>query len=349
MNRSLATWDRTIPLPQARVLPANSSHSRNVILVTGASGFVGHPLAGALARLAPVRAVVRTPDVPDRDGIETVPVGDYTLVRDWLPILSGASVVVHLAARTHVLNDQSENPEAAYRAINVDVTRKLMEAAARARVNRVVLMSSVKAAGESSGLTPLKESMAAAPLDAYGRTKLEAEALAAEIARAAGIDLIVLRPPMVYGPRVRGNFLRLLKLVDRGVPLPLASVRNRRSLISIDNLIHAVCHAVRHPARAAATYFVADPESTSVPDLIREMGRALEKPARMLPFPPALLMAAARLAGRADEARRLIGTLEVDITSIRERLGWIPPHTLSEGLKATAGWYHPARSHISRS
>jgi nucleoside-diphosphate-sugar epimerase len=295
-----------------------------------------------------VKALVRRPG-HDSPGVESVAVGDFTDIIDWTPHVVGVTTIVHLAARTHVLDDHAADPMAAYRHINVGVTGRLLEAAAASGVKRFVLMSSVKAAGESSGLHPLAETMPAAPLDAYGVTKLEAEAIARDIAPQAGMDLVILRPPLVYGPGVRGNFLRLLKLVECGIPLPFGSVKNRRSLIGVGNLVHAVVHAVQHPRGASGTYFVADPTSVSVPELIRSMASALGVCPRLVPVPPALLMAAARITGRIDEARRLIGTLEVDTTLIRNRLGWIPPYTLADGLKDTAGWYHAARSLSSHS
>lgn len=292
-----------------------------------------------------MKALVRTPGHGSLEpGVESVALGDFTDITDWTPHVVGVSTIVHLAARTHVLDDRAADPMTAYRRINVGVTRSLLEAAAGSGVKRFVLMSSVKAAGESSGLHPLAETMPATPLDAYGVTKLEAETVARDIAAQAGMDLIILRPPLVYGPGVRGNFLRLLKLVERGIPLPFGTVRNHRSLIGVDNLVHAVSHAVRYSGSPSGTYFVADPASVSVPELIRSMALALGVRPRLVPVPPALLMAAARITGRIDEARRLIGTLEVDTTLIRNHLGWIPPYTLADGLKDTAGWYHAARS-----
>lgn len=312
------------------------------ILVTGASGFIGRALCRALAaRGHEVRAAVRWKAGVSSDGLATVAerieVADIADETGWPAKLSGIDAVVHLAAIAHRAAD-----EAAVRRVNVEGTTRLAHAAA-GRVRRIVFLSSVKVHGEDSGERAFSETDTPRPEDAYGRAKLEAERSLHEIAAASGMELVVLRPPLVYGPGVKANFLRLLRWVDSGWPLPLGAVRNRRSLIYVGNLADAIVRAVEHTQTAGATFLVSDADDVSTPDLIRRLARALGRTPRLLPVPPRWLLLAGGLTGRTDAIRRLIGNLTVDCSAIQTRLGWTPPLTMAHGLAETARWFQSGR------
>ena len=308
------------------------------VLVTGAAGFVGTPLCRRLGESGfRVRRAVRTAE--PGAAVDTVAVGDIGPDTDWRAALADVQCVIHLAARTHVLHETATDPLAEYRRVNLLGTERLVRAASTSGVLRFVFLSSIKVNGEATGTRPFTESDAPAPEDAYGVTKREAEEALARHAAASGLDLVVLRPPLVYGAGVKGNFLRLMRLVARGVPLPLGSVRNARSLIFVDNLADAI-RAVIIDARAAGnTYLVSDGEDVSTPELVRLLANAMNSPARLLPCPIPMLAAAAALLGKRVEARRLIGSLQIDSSKIRLDLGWTPPFRLVEGLRRTAQWY----------
>ncbi|HUO44194.1 MAG TPA: NAD-dependent epimerase/dehydratase family protein [Burkholderiales bacterium] len=314
-----------------------------MILVTGAGGFVGTALCGQLRRQGKaVRAAIRAPmqkRVPP-DGIETVAVGDLAAATGWGAALDGIDCVIHLAARTHVMRDTAADPLAEYRHINVDAAAALARAAAAARVRRFVFLSSIKVNGERTVKQPFTEDDAPHPEDAYAVSKWEAEQALWKIAAASGIEVVVLRAPLVYGPGVKGNFLTLLRAVARGTPLPFASIHNKRSLLHVGNLAAAIARCIDDPAAAGKTFLVADDEGISTPELVRAIATALDVPARLLPFPPALLRAAAALLGRGGAMARLTGSLQVDSGRIRRELGWRPECTLAQGLAQTARWYH---------
>ena len=307
------------------------------ILVTGASGFIGTALCRELrARDHAVRAAVRSVADEEPDRLERVVVTDIAGEFDRGALLDGIDAVVHLVAVAYGAVD-----EAMLRRINVEAAERLARAAA-GRVRRFVFLSSVKAHGEESGGRAFSESDMLRPEDAYGRAKLEVERLLREIAAGAGMELAVLRPPLVYGPGVKGNFLRLLRWVDSGWPLPLGAVDNRRSLIYVGNLVDAIARCVEHP-EASGTFLVGDDESPSTPELVSRIASALGRSARMWPVPVSWLRLAGRIAGREEEVRRLVGSLAVDTSLARTRLGWQPPFNLSQGLTATALWYRSLR------
>ncbi|MGH8661522.1 MAG: UDP-glucose 4-epimerase family protein [Burkholderiales bacterium] len=311
------------------------------ILVTGANGFIGRELCGALAAFRrAVRKAVRAPvpGVPD-----AVVVGDIGPATDWRAALEGVSGVVHLAARTHVLRETAADPLAEYRRINVAATERLARAAAACGVRRFVFLSSVKVNGERTGARPFTENDAPHPEDAYGDSKLEAEQALARVAADTGLEVTILRTPLVYGPGVKGNFLRLLNLVARGVPLPLGAFENLRSFLYAGNLVDAIVQALDSPRAAGRTYLVSDGKDLSTPDLVRALAQSLGVKPRLFALPFAALGAAAALAGKRAELARLAGSLQVDSSRIRRELDWKPRYTLAQGLEETARWYH-ARS-----
>ena len=307
------------------------------VLVTGATGFVGRALCEALVASGhQVKRANRTlqPGLPD-----AVAVGEIGPDTDWRTALEGVSRVVHLAARTHVLREIAADPSAEYRRVNLDGTRGLAQMAARAGVRRLVFMSSIKVNGEATE-RPFTEDDVPRPEDAYGRSKWETEQALARVAAETGLQVTVLRPPLVYGPGVKGNFLRLMDIVARGMPLPLASIENRRSLIYVGNLVDAIVKAIDTPCAAGRTYLVSDGEYVSTPDLARALARALGVRPRLLPCPPALLMLGAALAGKRAELARLTGSLQMDSAAIQRELDWRPRFTLAQGLAETARWYY---------
>jgi nucleoside-diphosphate-sugar epimerase len=279
---------------------------------------------------------VRAAGADDRNEIA---VGDIGPATDWHAALEGASGVAHLAARTHVLRETAADPLAEYRRVNVSGTERLARSAVACGVRRLVLLSSVKVNGERTGQQPYTEKDAPAPEDPYGVSKWEAEQALARIAAETGLEVVVLRSPLVYGPGVKGNFLRLMNVIARGVPLPLGAVANRRSLVYSGNLSAAIVTALDSPQAAGKTYLVSDGEDVSTPDLIRALAQSLGAKPRLVVLPLAVLGVAATLAGKRSEFTRLAGSLQVDGTRIRRELGWSPPFTLAQGLDVTAKWY----------
>jgi nucleoside-diphosphate-sugar epimerase len=305
------------------------------VLVTGATGFIGQALCRHFAASGrSVRAAVRSAGAPGA----TITVGDIGRATDWSQALAGIACVVHLAGWAHVPATGGEALAAARR-VNVDGTRRLAEAAAANGVRRFVFLSSVKVNGEATRATPLTESDPPRPEDAYGITKWEAEQALWQAAAKSSMEIVVLRAPLVYGAGVKGNFLRLADLVARGVPLPLASVRNRRSLLYLGNLVDAIGTCIASPRAAGKTYFVSDGEDVSTPVLLRAWGGALGIPARLFPCPVALLELAATLLGRRVDIGKLIASLQIDASRIRDDLGWRAPYSFLAGLQETAQWY----------
>ncbi len=309
------------------------------ILVTGASGFVGTALCRALlVRGHEVRAAVRAASTPGaaRTDLHQVVIPDIAADFDRGALLDGIDTVVHLAAIAHRAAGDAE-----MRRVNSDAAVRLAEAAA-ASARCFVFLSSVKVHGEDSGNRMYGEDDPPRPEDSYGRSKLEAERALTEIAARSRMELVLIRPPLVYGPEVKANFLRLLGWIDSGLPLPFASVRNRRSLIYVGNLVDAIAHCAEHPA-ARGPFLVSDEESVSTAELVSRIARALERPASLVPAPLWLLRLAGMLAGRLDEIRRLTGNLAVDSSRARRLLDWRPPYTLDAGLAETARWFKSAR------
>lgn len=319
--------------------PTNKLNVR--FLVTGASGFVGTALLDKLCRAGhPVRAVVRGPEPAVRSDIETVALGDLTGGVGWASALEGVDVVVHLAARVHVMQAEGPSALSQHRRMNVDVTARLARAAARAGVKRFVFASSVKAVGESTAPGErFEDSTKPRPVDPYGLSKLEAEhALAAETS-GTSMSPVVLRPPLMHGPGVGGNLERLARWVRSGIPLPFGAIDNRRSLLSVHNFCDALLLASTHPATAGKTFLVADEPALSTPDLVRAMATSMGLKARLVSAPVSLLRAAASAAGRRADFDRLAGSLWVDGSEFRRLSGWQAQTGLQRGL---AEWLQPA-------
>jgi nucleoside-diphosphate-sugar epimerase len=310
------------------------------VLVTGANGFVGVAL---LQRLladelgTAIVVTVRSAVYEFPAGVERFVVGDIDEANDWRDALKGCEVVVHLAARVHVMADKSADPLAEFRRVNVDGTLNLARQAAATGVKRFVFVSSVKVNGEVTQLgQPFAADAVPAPLDAYGVSKMEAEQGLREISVQTGMEVVIIRPPLVYGPGVKANFASMMRWLQRGVPLPLGAIHNQRSLVSLGNLVDLILTCLTHPAAANQTFMVTDGEDVSTTELLRRMGQAMGHPARLLPVPESWLKWCAALLGRTDMAQRLCGSLQVDISKTCLLLGWTPPLTLDEGLAQAA-------------
>lgn len=313
------------------------------VLVTGATGFVGRTLCELLAREGyQVRAALRTDQaLPPHVG-EKALVGDLGGATDWTAAMTDVEFIVHAAARAHVLGDPRASAPR-YFETNASGTQRLAQAAARAGVRRLVFVSSVKVNGERSEGRAFGPEDAPAPEDAYGSSKWRGESLLAEVAAGSDLGFAIVRPPLVYGPGVRANFLRLLSWVDKGWPLPLGAVHNRRSLVSVWNLCDLLVRSLTHPAACGHVWMVSDGEDLSTAELIRRIAASMGKRVRLPYVPVAVLRAAGSLLGRAGEVERLCGSLFVDITQTRRALGWAPPVSVDESLARTIAWYAGAR------
>ncbi len=309
------------------------------VLVTGASGFVGTALCRELIKRGhSVRAAVRNKNAlgAARSGLHEVLIPDIAADFDTRALVDGIDTLVHLAAVAHRASDKAE-----IRRVNIDAARRLAEAAAGS-VRRFVLLSSIKVHGEDSGAGALSEGDALRPEDLYGHSKLEAEQALTEVTARGGMELVIVRPPLVYGPGVKANFLRLLRWVASGLPLPFASVHNRRSLIYLGNLIDVLVRCTEHSA-VRGPLLVCDEEIISTPELASRIAQALDCPARIFPVPLALLRLAGTITGHGDEIRRLTGNLAIDSSRVRRVLDWRPHYTLDEGLADTARWFRSKR------
>lgn len=312
------------------------------VLVTGAGGFVGSALLPQLIEEGrySVHAAVRecragfSPAVTIHRGM------DLAVATDWSACLKGIECVVHLAARVHVMHDSAADPLTEFRKVNVEGTLALARQAAAAGVRRFIYLSSIKVNGESTEPgKPFVEDDQPAPRDPYGISKLEAEQGLISLGRETGMAVVIIRPPLVYGPGVKGNFLTMLRWLARGYPLPLGSIANQRSLVSVHNLVDLIVSCISHPDAANQTFLVSDGDDLSTTDLLRRLGGALGNPARLLPVPAWLLIGVGSALGKREMMRRLCGSLQVDIAKSARLLGWSPPFGVDEGLKATASHF----------
>lgn len=316
------------------------------ILVTGANGFVGKALCAALLHKGEHVSVAVRRAVPEEQpcNAETLfEVGDIHADTDWGAALKDKEVVFHLAARVHVMQDTALDPLAEFRKVNTEGTAHLARSAAANGVKRLVYVSSIKVNGEEThDGKKFTETDVPSPQDPYGVSKCEAEQALLRVAAETGLEVVIVRPPLVYGAGVKGNFAQMLKILAKRIPLPLGLVHNQRSLLYVQNLADSLIVCSTHPGAAGKTFLVSDGEDISTPGLLRQLGGALGRPARLLPFPPAWLKLVGLLTGKAAQVERLLGSLQVDSGKIRRELGWTPPYTLQQGLQATAEWYRNA-------
>ena len=308
------------------------------MLVTGANGFVGRALYETLSgRGREFRLVVRVSREPIDGTIPNV-IGDIGSHTDWSSALDSVSQIVHLASRVHVMKESGGNVAALYRETNTLGTLRLAQQAAAAGVKRFVFVSSVKVNGEERE-EAYSEDDRPAPIGPYAISKHDAEIGLWEIADRSGMEVVVIRPPLVYGPGVKANFLSMMRWLYRGVPLPFGAIKNKRSLVALGNLVDFIVTCVDHPAAANETFHVSDGEDLSTTELCVRMVAALGKPARLIPVPVSVLEAGASLLGKRDLSQRLFGSLRVDISKARDLLGWSPPVSVDEGLRRTAEHY----------
>ena len=305
------------------------------ILITGANGFIGRNLCATLKEKGYfVRGAVRN-NVRDVSGVdEYIQVGDINESTDWQQALTEVDTVVHLAARVHMMNDTAADPLDAFRKVNVLGTERLARMAAKAGIKRFIFISSVKVNGEGSRV-PYTERDAPAPQDAYGISKMEAEQALASIASQAGLQIVVLRLPLVYGPGVKANFKSLIKIAGAGLPLPFKGINNRRSFLYLGNLIDAISTCITHPLAASETFLVSDGQDVTTPDLIKMIACAMNKKAVLFSLHPGILKTMCKIVGKSEELEKLTGTLLVDSSKIRNLLEWKPSFTLEEGIRET--------------
>jgi len=307
----------------------------NKILITGSNGFVGQVLLKRLMRdQFSVRCILRQQN-KSFNHIERILMPSMSKSSDWSEALKDCDVVIHLAARVHVMHEDSKDPLSEFRKTNVALTTNLAIQSADLGVKRFIFLSSVKVNGESTVDKPFTESQTPNPEDAYAISKWEAEEALRNVAKDTGMEVVIIRPPLIYGRGVKANFLMMMRYLLKGVPLPLGATYNKRSLVYIDNLVDFIVSCVIHPKAANQTFFVSDDHDVSTTELLRLMSKAIGKKRILIPVPEKLLTFLLVIVGRRNIAERLLGSLEVDISKAKNLLGWRPPVTMEEGLKAT--------------
>lgn len=312
-----------------------------MILVTGASGFVGGALCASLVKRFPLRMSVRDKSKVDLLSNNDIFEASLSPDQNWSAALSGVSVVVHCAARVHVMNEKSIDPLAEFRRVNVDGTLNLARQAFESGVRRFVFISSIKVNGESTSLDhPFTADQIPAPSDSYGVSKYEAELGLMALAKETRMEVVIIRLPLVYGPGVKANFLSMMNWLQRGIPLPLGGItKNRRSFVFLGNLVDIIITCINHPAAANQTFLVSDDEDMSTAGLLEHMAVALGQPSKLITVPTTLITLGAKLIGRSDISQRLCGSLQVDIKKTKDLLGWLPPVSVVEGLSQTATYF----------
>jgi nucleoside-diphosphate-sugar epimerase len=313
------------------------------MLITGASGFVGQALCHTLRDLGTTFTPVSRIRLAAFSN--AICIGNIHASTDWLPILKGIDTVVHLAARVHLLKDLSSDKLSDYRIANVDSTLNLARQCAQTGVKRFIYLSTVKVNGESTTVRPFSSSDKPAPQDPYGISKFEAEQGLKQIASETGLEVVIIRPPLVYGPRVKANFLQIMDLVKRGVPLPFANIENRRSLVFVGNLVDLIVQSVKNGNASGQIFMVSDGHDVSTGDLIRAIAGAMNKRPMLLPVPPVILQGLANFVGKKAIAERLLGSLQVDISHTVDTLHWLPPYSFEYGIEQTVKYF--LRSELS--
>ncbi|MGN5594066.1 UDP-glucose 4-epimerase family protein [Stutzerimonas nitrititolerans] len=303
------------------------------IALTGATGFIGSAIVRELQQSDHFNVLGLCRNIPVNAEPVLAAVGDLAEA-NLSSVLQRTSVIIHAAARAHILKDKVPDPLAEYRRVNVEGTLNLARQAVAAGVTRFVFISSIKVNGEATfNGKAFHADDVPAPEDAYGLSKLEAEQGLMKLVADTGLEVVIIRPPLVYGPGVKGNFASMIKLVEKGLPLPLGAIHNKRSLVGIDNLVDLIIRCIDHPAAANQVFLAGDGEDLSTTQLLRGVGEAMGKPSRLIPVPAGLLQFGATLLGRKAMAQRLLGSLQVDISKTCELLDWKPPYTVQEGLR----------------
>lgn len=306
------------------------------VLVTGSNGFVGRHLVRDLCKREQynVRGAVRQPTDINGCEVDTTVVGSINAETEWTSALYKVDVVVHTAARAHIMIDDADDPLTNFRTVNVTGTLNLARQAAALGIQRFVFISSIKVNGEQTepGICFTANDVPA-PEDPYGISKLEAEQGLLKIAAETGMEVVIIRPPLVYGPGVKGNFASLIRLVEKGIPLPLGAIHNQRSLVALDNLIDLIVTCMDHPAAANEVFLASDGQDLSTAELLSSVAKAMGKSSRLFPVPPSMLMLGATLLGKKPVAQRLLSSLQVDISKAQDVLEWGPPLSVEEGLK----------------
>jgi nucleoside-diphosphate-sugar epimerase len=312
------------------------------ILITGATGFVGRALFKNLKSTKKYLAhlTTRTNQEELFEGGKAFNIGEIDSSTNWNDALDGVDCIVHCAARAHTTENKQTDSLNAYRRINVDGTRNLAKQAVAIGIKRFIFLSSIKVNGEETIATKsFKYNDISQPEDAYGITKWEAEQALLEISKQTGLEVVIIRPPLVYGEGVKGNFLRLLDIVYKQIPLPFAKINNLRSFVGLDNLIDLIICCIEHPKAGGKTFLVSDGEDLSTTDLIRKLSKFMNKSPRLFQFPQLIIQLTARLVGKSLEVKRLLGSLRIDNSYAREILGWSPALSLDESLAKTVRWY----------
>jgi len=304
------------------------------ILITGANGFVGSYLAKKLSNVPVVKLTLAAREASPFQWGKSFKVNQIDSTTEWSEALVGCQYIIHTAARAHVMNDKDSDPLTEYRRVNVDGTINLARQAAEAGVRRFIFISSIKVNGEQTSFgKPFTAEDTPAPEDAYGISKYEAEQELLQIAADTGLEVVIIRPPLVYGPGVKGNFSSMMRVVKKGYPLPLGSINNKRSLVALDNLVDLIITCINHPAAANQVFLAGDGEDLSTTELLRGVAKAAGVLSRLIPVPAAVLMFGASLLGKKEMAQRLLGSLQVDISKARDLLDWTPLLSVEEGLR----------------